>query len=377
MRNRTIVQLDTQSTQNLATPLLFTTLYKEKLWGSRNLERIVGKHLPTAALIGETWDICDLGADQSVAESGPWASCTLNAITRGCPADLLGANSLQQANFPLLYKFIDAHDRLSVQVHPRDDDARRLGNGVCGKTECWYIIHAEPGAQIVTGFKPGVSKNDIANALDDNSLPRLLQFLSVNKGDVIFIPAGTVHSIGAGIVLYEIQQSCDSTFRLSDWGRLDSAGQPRVLHRAESLAVLDPAWHQNHSIPDVMARQYPFGQKNIRIACRYFALEEFVFHAQGSVGIDYRDSFNVVTVVSGSVAIGESSLVITHGQSALLPAAMRTVQLAARADTRVLISWVPNLRADIIEPLRACGIPDAAIAALGGNPATNDILPLM
>lgn len=288
---------------------------------------------------------------------------------------LLGPGMSSLADFPLLYKFIDAHDRLSVQVHPSDADAHENGWGRFGKTECWYIVHAEPRAQIAVGFRKGVSKDDVSDAVRDISLNDLLEFHDIAAGDVFFIPAGTVHAICGNTILYEVQQTSDVTFRLYDWGRLDKTGKSRPLHIRESLQVLDTRWHSSYDIPAVPVETLHNGARIMRIACRYFALEEYDFYGPGSITLPTRQSFSAMVVLDGSAEVSGTKL--ARGQSVLFPAAMGAVEIGVGSGARFLISWVPDLTSDIIIPLNKLGIGSAAIASLGGNAESNDLLALL
>jgi mannose-6-phosphate isomerase len=360
-------------------PLEFYPIYKETIWGGRVLETMLGKALPAGVRIGESWEISGVQNDQSVARTREFSGKTLVRILHDNSEKLLGSTIRNTEEFPLLYKLIDAHDRLSVQVHPSDADAHANGWGPFGKTECWYIVNAEPGAKIVAGFKKGVSKDDVASAVQDATLTDLLQFHDIAAGDMIFIPAGTVHAICSNTVIYEVQQTSNVTFRLYDWGRLDSEGKSRPLHVRESLQVLDTKWHDSYTIAPVPVETFENGSRTMRIACRYFALEEYRFSCPGVVTLPDRNSFAAIMVLDGSITTGGTRRInLTKGQSALLPAAMRQTEIRTDSpQAHFLVSWAPDLKNDIISPLKMLGKSDEAIAALGGNRETNDLLPLL
>jgi mannose-6-phosphate isomerase len=360
-------------------PLEFDPIYKETIWGGRVLETMLDKVLPPGVTIGESWEISGCGKDQSIARTADFKGKDLAWILANFKELLLGSNCQSGADFPLLYKLIDAHDKLSVQVHPSDADAHANGWGPFGKTECWYIVHAQPGAQIVAGFKRGVSKGDVAAAVQNATLTGLLQFNDIAAGDMIFIPAGTVHAICSSTVIYEVQQTSDVTFRLYDWGRLDSTGRSRALHVRESLQVLNTQWHDSYAIAPLVAETFGNGTRTMRIACRYFAMEEYHFTGPAVVKLPKRNSFAAITVLDGRVTIGAgNSIDLTRGKSALLPAAMRHGEIRADSpQAHFLVSWVPDLRHEVVDPLKELGIGTDAIAALGGNHETNDLIGLL
>jgi mannose-6-phosphate isomerase len=361
-------------------PLTFIPIYKETIWGGRVLETMLGKSLPPGVKIGESWEISGCGADQSIAASGDFKGKDLAWILSSAGKKLTGDNMKVSGDFPLLYKLIDAHDKLSVQVHPSDADAHANGWGPFGKTECWYIVHAEKGAKIAVGFKKGVSKDIVADAVKNATLTDLVEFHGVSAGDMIFIPAGTVHAICSDTVIYEVQQTSNVTFRLYDWGRVDSAGISRQLHVKESLQVLDTQWHESYTIAPLPVETFKNGSRAMRIACRYFAMEEYRLSGPGSVTLPDRKSFSAIMVLDGSVTIGEprSGIKLTKGQSALLPAAMRNANIRSDSpQTHFLVSWVPDLKREVIDPLKKFGMSNDAIAAIGGNKETNDLTGLL
>lgn len=214
--------------------------FAERVWGGRRLKKLFGKKLPPGKAIGESWELSDRPGQQSTIVGGAFHGWTLSRLMAERREALLGRElaARNPAHFPLLAKFIDACDKLSVQVHPDDAGARRLGYADRGKTECWVIVHAEPGARINRGFNPGVTRADFRKALAGGRLEEVLHYFAVRAGDVIALPPGTVHDIGAGIVLAEIQQNSDLTFRVYDYNRPGLDGRPRELHVKEALAAM-------------------------------------------------------------------------------------------------------------------------------------------
>ena len=204
-------------------PLLLRPQFKERVWGARSLAPIY-PDLATSAPIGEAW----LTGDQCQVANGPLSGRALAELSRELGEKLIGDAAADTTRFPLLIKFLFPRDKLSVQVHPDDDGAREMGQA-CGKTECWYILHAEPGAQIGLGLKPGTSKAEVERAIREVRMEQLLNWIDVRAGDMFYVDAGTVHAIGPGSVIVETQQNSDTTFRLYDYGR------PRELHIQDGL----------------------------------------------------------------------------------------------------------------------------------------------
>ncbi len=244
-------------------PLKSVPVFKRRIWGGRKLEEVFGKPLPPGEKIGESWEIADLPEGQSMIGNGPLQGQTLGAVVRrhwkeiagtedvcrrsggqesrsqsegGTPATPRGQDALatHPGRFPLLVKFLDARDVLSVQVHPDPETCRRMGRGD-PKTECWYIIQAEPGAVIYKGLKKGVTREQFTRAIQDGTVAELLAAVPVSPGECHFLPAGIAHTLGAGLLVAEVQTPSDTTYRVFDWNRVDASGKPRQLHIEEAL----------------------------------------------------------------------------------------------------------------------------------------------
>ncbi len=217
-------------------PLLFRRRLLEKVWGARRLADLFGHALPEGARVGESWELSDHASGESVIENGPLAGRSLRALMESDAPSLIGeAAATAQGRFPLLVKFVDTSDRLSVQVHPNDAQARELGASDGGKNEAWLVLHADPGAVLWAGPAPGKGRADLERAEAPAEFEACLRALRPRPGDVIPIPAGTVHAIGAGFTICEVQQTSDVTYRVYDWGRPASAQRP--LHRRPSFRV--------------------------------------------------------------------------------------------------------------------------------------------
>src|SRR5436305_8108749 len=224
------------------------------VWGGRGLGAVLGKSLPTAEPYGESWEVSDHPSHRSVVEGGPLAGRTLRDLMERERTGLLGRAAETHPTFPWLVKLLDARDWLSVQVHPDDVAVRRLWPGEGGKTEAWFILDAAPGSLIYAGLLPGVDEKRLRAALAEGTVAGCLHRFRPRPGDCLFLPAGTVHAVGGGVLMAEVQQTSDATFRLFDWNRVDASGRSRQLHIEEALACID--WKRGPVNP-VRASGYP------------------------------------------------------------------------------------------------------------------------
>ena len=347
-------------------PLLLRPRLDPKPWGGRRLEQF-GLALPPGERIGEA---VVTAMDATIA-AGQFAGESLAQRVLPNPAAYVGSRGLAATGdrpiFPLLVKLIDAEENLSIQVHPNDAEAARLGDRL-GKTECWYILDAAPGAAIYLGLQPGVSVDEFAAACRAarGDAAALLRRIPVSAGMTILTPAGTVHAIGAGVLLYELQQPSDITYRLDDWGRVDANGRPRQLHLAEGLAVLKPDYRPDPIAPIDLATGA--GRRQFLVACRYFALERIALAGGEIVPVDALGSPQVLTCLRGRAEVSVDGLsgVLNAGESVVIPARAADNTLAATTPAVVLRAWVPDLHQDIAQPARASGASEEAIAALSG-----------
>jgi mannose-6-phosphate isomerase len=217
-------------------PLTFHPIFKERVWGGRNLERFYHKPLPPKVPIGESWEITDRSGDISVIANGPLAGKDLHWLVQNHRAELLG-HERGEKRFPLLIKILDARETLSLQVHPPAHRAAEL-NGE-PKTEMWYVAHADPGAELFVGLKRGVTRKHFEDKMRAGTVAECFHRISVKDGDAMFLPSGRVHALGKGLVIFEVQQNSDTTFRVFDWNRVGLDGKPRDLHLDQSLASID------------------------------------------------------------------------------------------------------------------------------------------
>ncbi len=218
-------------------PLKFKPIYKELMWGGQKLRQFFGKDIPAGKKIGESWELADLPNDKSVITNGELAGHTLTQLIRQFPRQIMGSGNFR-GSFPVLVKFIDAQEVLSIQVHPDAQACRRMGAGA-PKTEFWYILSAKKDAVIYKGLKKVVTKEEFLQAIRSGTVIELLDKIPVKKGQCYFLPGGTVHSIGAGILIAEIQTPSDTTYRIFDWDRLDAGGKPRQLYITEAIASIN------------------------------------------------------------------------------------------------------------------------------------------
>ncbi|KMQ51816.1 Mannose-6-phosphate isomerase [Chitinispirillum alkaliphilum] len=359
----------------ISEPLLFEPVLKEKVWGGDALGRKLNKPLPPKKAIGESWEICGIDNECSVIRSGSFAGASLNSLYSLDSKSLVGSLS-NNSSFPLLVKFIDARDNLSVQVHPGDVQSRQKNWSIRGKTECWYVVEAQENTKIIAGFNRNVSKEEVIQAIENQSLHELLNFLPVKNGDVLFIPAGTVHAIMNGTFVYEVQESSDTTLRLYDWGRTDSEGKSRKLHIKEALDVITTKYQHNLIINPVTL-EIEDGVKHLyRAVCRYFALEQFVFSKDTSISLEPKQSFRIISSIEQDAELiyDDGSITIKKGQTVLLPASLKHVKLEAPKNANLLLSSVPDIKKEITDPLINYGISSESIALLGGDKDHNDLL---
>jgi mannose-6-phosphate isomerase len=220
----------------LTQPLVFEPIFMERIWGGRRLESLYGKRLPSAALIGESWEIVDRPEAQSVVHEGPLRGLTLHTLWYKHREEIFG-NVPDAAHFPILAKLLDAQENLSLQVHPPPEIAKKLGGE--SKSELWYVANAAPKARLYAGVKKGTTREVFKKALDQGKVEKHLHALELKTGDAIFLPSGRMHALGAGNLLVEIQENSDTTYRIYDWNRVKKGRAPRQMHIAEAMQCVD------------------------------------------------------------------------------------------------------------------------------------------
>ena len=329
-------------------PLRFIPIFKDYLWGGQRLSTVLGKSTGPGVW-AESWEIVDHVNGQSVVEYGELAGQTLSQLIASQGPELLGEKvnawitddsvpEQLRGRFPLLLKFLDANRDLSVQVHPDDSIGATLETPDFGKTEAWYIIDAEPGAQIYAGLKTGVTADDFRTAIQEGRAAEALHSFTPSAGDCVFIRAGTVHAIGAGLMVCEIQQASDTTFRLFDWNRVDDQGNSRPLHVEQGIAATD------FSIGPVQPQQpRPIDSSTQElVTCDKFQLNRRQVVDTIQIGGDGQ--FRIIAVVDGEVTIESdpSDMPMKTGSSALLPANSKSLEIKASTSATILEISLPQ-----------------------------------
>jgi mannose-6-phosphate isomerase len=292
------------------------------IWGGRRLAALLGKALPTDEPYGESWEVSDHPRHRSVVAAGPAAGRSLRDLMATDAAALLGRAAGRHDTFPWLVKFLDANDWLSVQVHPDERAVRELLPGEGSKTEAWFVLEAAPGSRVYAGLLPGVDRDGLRAALEAGTVAECLHHFTPRPGDCVFLPAGTVHAVGGGVLMAEVQQTSDATFRLFDWNRRDAHGKPRALHVREALAAID--WKQGPVRP-VHVAGYPRTtgrQRQALVRCPYFELEYVQDGERFACEGDGRLQALIVVRGRGRLETPAGAEALALGQTWLLPAAL-------------------------------------------------------
>jgi len=355
--------------------LTFTPGFFEKIWGGQKLRSELGMPISPDKPIGEAWLVADHAAHESIVDEGPLAGQTLRTLLEADAPALLGSRArlTVHGRFPLLLKILDAHDVLSVQVHPDDEAAARLGEPDVGKTEMWRVLQADPGSELICGLAPDTTPDQLRAAISEASVEQLMTHIPAEPGTAVFVAAGTVHAIGGGILLAEIQQNSDITYRLYDYDRRDASGQPRELHIEKALSVIRFGSAHRGAARPLTIRQGP-NQRTLLAACRYFAAESITVN--GLFTRETRgESFHILLPeTDGLLLRGKGArLSLVRGRAVLLPG--DRVSFEIEGEGNLLDYYVPNLHVDVIAPLNREGFASDAIARLGGDPATSDVRP--
>lgn len=318
-------------------PLIFQPTFRDYIWGGRRLGTVLSKPIPAEGDFAESWEVVDHGEDQSVVANGPLAGKTLGELVKEFPQDLFGSTS-PSPTFPLLFKFLDANRDLSIQVHPDDALGAQLDPPDLGKTEAWYILDAEPGAKVYVGLKEEIAAEHLAAAVESNTVVDTMHVLEPQIGDCLFIPARTCHALGKGLLVAEIQQASNTTFRLFDWNRVGADGKPRPLHIQQSLETIDfergpvsPQEPQPTSDPDVSRL----------VTCDKFVLDRWQFEGRKSIGDG--NGFHIVAILEGKVRISHAQLdkSLGKGSTFLVPAGCGPLSINALEPTTVLDMYLP------------------------------------
>lgn len=347
--------------------LQFEDAYFERIWGGNKLQTLFNKAIPPKP-IGEAWLVSDHPVHESVITNGPLAGQTLREIIQRDSQAVLGARPqlTHSGRFPLLLKILDAAQVLSVQVHPDDACAERLGEPDVGKTEMWHVLQADPGSELICGLDTSVTPDNVRSAIEQNTLENLMNRYPVHEGTSILLPAGTIHAIGAGIVLAEIQQNSDLTYRLYDWGRLDDSGQPRQLHIDKAMEAIQ--FHFQHNGPATpLDLPHPDAHRTVLAACTYFATELWQVEAAVQRVTDGQ-TFHILLAIEGNLTASAddgAQAYLAPGQAVLVPGQHEGFTVTGNG--RFLDYYVPDLQHDIIAPLLKTGHNPPQIADVCAN----------
>ena len=319
-------------------PLAFEPIFQSMIWGGRRLPPLFGRGLSSEP-IGEAWVLSDVDGQPSRVTDGALAGWSLRDLLAEFGQRLVGPARLAHGRFPLLLKFIDAARELSVQVHPNDEQARRVSPTAVGKTEAWVILDACPEtSRIYAGFRHGVCPERFRAALQERKTPETLHAFTPNPGDCIFLPAGTVHAIGANVLLFEVQQTSDITYRLYDWDRIDAnTGRPRELHIEEGLACSDFAKGPCHPVQPTALGNCRYRRESL-VGCEQFSLERIT--TENPVVLGEPDRCRVVVGIAGQGTLAGQPLGV--GDVILIPAEIGTVNFEPDGSATVLECGLPE-----------------------------------
>ena len=304
-------------------PLQFEPILKERIWGGEKLKTILNKPI-TSKITGESWELSTVEGDVSVVSNGDLAGKSLNDLISSNPDALLGTEVHKRfgVQFPLLFKYLDAREDLSIQVHPNDELAKKRHNSF-GKTEMWYVLQADKGAELIVGFKEDSNADEYVENLKNKTLLSILDNVKVQVGDVFFLETGTVHAIGAGLVIAEIQQTSDITYRLYDFDRVDAAGNQRELHVDLALDAIN-----YNKIDTYKKYNKDLNQSNTVVDCPYFTTNFIPLDGEITVNKS-GDSFTVYMCVDGSFELEyeDEQFKYIKGDTILIPAALKSFVL--------------------------------------------------
>lgn len=312
--------------KNILYPIKFTPILKDKIWGGQKLKTLLNKtsDLPN---IGESWEISDVEGDTSVVANGALKGQTLKQIQETYKEDLIGLQNYRVFGnkFPLLIKFIDAKQDLSIQLHPNDELAAKRHNSF-GKTEMWYVMQADEGSNLIVGFNQKMDAETYLSHLENKTLTEILNFDKVKVGDTYFIEVGRVHAIGAGVVVAEIQQTSDITYRVYDWDRVDDEGNERELHNDLAIDAIDFEMEDNFRVSYEKANN----QSNKMVSCPYFTTSYLDVDSTLKKENNH-DSFLIYMCVEGEAQITTESATetIKKGETILLPAAVKNYEITS------------------------------------------------
>ena len=322
-------------------PLKFRTIFKDKLWGGSKIKSVLGKDYGDLPNCGETWEISGVKGNISVVENGHLRGQDLRSLIRHYQHDLVGQKVFEQfgEEFPLLIKFIDANDDLSIQVHPNDELAAKRHDSF-GKTEMWYVLQADEGAKLITGFNQQLTKEQYLEAFNSGKLTEILNQEDVKTDDVFFLPAGRVHTIGKGLLIAEIQQTSDITYRIYDFDRTDAEGNKRQLHVEEALDAIDYQFYDEYKTHYTSH----LNEANPLVASKYFQTNKLELTEPLERDHSQLDSFTIYICLEGEGVVqanGVEDTKVSKGDSLLIPAALKQIKWKPSGSLKLLETYVP------------------------------------
>lgn len=322
-------------------PIKFEHIYKDKIWGGNRFADLLNRHDGNSNTCGESWEISAVQDNISIVANGFLKGNSLQEIIEVYMDELVGQKVYEKfgIEFPLLIKFLDSNDVLSVQVHPNDEVAKERHKAY-GKTEMWYVLNADKDGNLIVGFEHNSSQKEFAKAIEDQKVPELLHSEIVKKGDVFFLPAGRVHAIGKGLLIAEIQQTSDITYRIFDWNRVDSKGNPRELHLDLAMDVID------YEAKDDYKTHYTakLNETAKLVSCPYFQTNLMKFDCPAVKDYYAIDSFVIYMCLEGSATInfgGTYEEQISKGETVLIPASLHQIQLTPQGEAQILEVYIP------------------------------------
>ena len=322
-------------------PLKFKTIFKDKIWGGQKIKTVLGKDFGDLPNCGETWEISGVEGNVSEVAEGPLAGQNLQQLIRKHQGKLVGERIYQHYcdRFPLLVKFIDANDDLSIQVHPDDALAQQRHNSF-GKTEMWYIFQADEGASLISGFNQPVTREKYLQSFEEGKLLDILNREPVQDDDVFFLPAGRVHTIGKGLLLAEIQQTSDITYRIYDFDRRDAEGNTRELHVEDALDAIDYQYYDHYK-----TQYHPLKNEPVTLAsCPYFETYRLDYTEDTERDYAARDSFTIYVCTEGEATLhcDGQAYAMKKGDAYLIPASISQVTITTTKGFNMLESYVPR-----------------------------------
>ncbi len=324
-------------------PLRFRTIFKDKIWGGQKIQTILNKDFSPLPNCGETWEISGVDGNVSIVAEGALEGQSLKQLIQSYKGELLGKSVYDRFgdSFPLLVKFIDANADLSIQVHPDDALAKERHNSF-GKTEMWYIFQADEGSKLITGFNQALDKEKYQEYFESGRLMEILNQEEVEEDDVFFLPAGRVHNIGKGLLLAEIQQTSDITYRIYDFDRRDAEGNLRELHVEQALDAID---YQHYDEYKTLYEKRKNDSVEM-VKCDYFVTNRLHFDQEVKRDYSNLDSFVILVCVGGALKIESAdneSISLEKGEAILVPASCESLKLIPEGDFKLLESFVPEV----------------------------------